>query len=56
MYKRQGYVLLTLTKTEAKAEYMAVSTILSEDYTVAPMRTFTVTPVAGGGVSGLKAV
>lgn len=55
-HSAKGYVLLTLTKTEAKAEYMAVSTVLSEDYTVAPMRTFTVTPVAGGGVSGLKAV
>ena len=55
-HSAKGYILLTLSKAEAKAEYMAVSTILSEDYTVAPMRTFTVTPVAGGGVSGLKAV
>ncbi len=55
-HSAKGYILLTLTKAEAKAEFMAVSTILSEDYTVAAMRTFTVTPVAGGGVSGLKAV
>jgi alkaline phosphatase D len=55
-HSAKGYILLTLTKAKAKAEFMAVSTILSEDYTVAAMRTFTVTPVAGGGVSGLKAV
>jgi len=55
-HSAKGYVLLTLTKTEAKAEYMAVSTILSEAYTVAPMRTFPVTPVSVGGESGLNAV
>ena len=52
----KGYILLTLTKAEAKAEFMTVSTILSKDYTAGAMRTYTVTPVAGGGVSGLKAV
>ncbi len=54
-HSAKGYILLTLTKAEAKAEFMAVSTIQSETYTAAAMRTFTVTPVAGGGVSGLKA-
>jgi alkaline phosphatase D len=49
----KGFVLLTLTREQAKAEFRAVSTILSKDYTAAALKTFTVTPVAGGGVSGL---
>ncbi len=54
-HSAKGYVLLTLTREAAKAEFIAVSTILSTDYTASAMRTYTVTPVAGGGVSGLKA-
>lgn len=49
----KGIVLLTLTKDQAKAEMIAVSTILSADYEAKALKTFTVTPVAGGGVSGL---
>jgi len=49
----KGFVLLTLTKDQAKAEMIAVSTILSADYEAKALKTFTVTPVAGGGVSGL---
>lgn len=49
----KGFVLLTLTREKAMAEFMAVSTILSKDYTASAMKTFTVTPAAGGGVSGL---
>lgn len=52
----KGFVLLTLTKDQAKAQMIAVSTILSEDYTAAALKTFTVTPTAGGGVSGLVEV
>ncbi len=50
----KGFVLLTLTKDQAKAEMIAVSTILSETYEAKALKTFTVTPTAGGGVSGLS--
>ncbi|MFA7261815.1 MAG: alkaline phosphatase D family protein [Caulobacter sp.] len=50
----KGFVLLTLTKAAARADFIAVSTILSETYVAAPIRTYSVTPVAGGGVSALK--
>ena len=52
----KGFVLLTLTKDQAKAEMIAVSTILSEAYEAAALKTFTVTPTAGGGVSALVEV
>ncbi len=51
----KGFVLLTLTKGAAKAEMMAVSTILEPQFTTAALKTFTVTPTAGGGVSALVA-
>ena len=54
-HSAKGFVLLTLTKEAARAEFMAVSTVLSQSFSTAPMRTYTVTPVAGGGVSALKA-
>ena len=50
----KGFVLLTLTKAQAKAEMIAVSTILSETYEAKALKTFTVTPTNGGGVSGLS--
>lgn len=50
----KGFVLLSLTRDAAKAEMIAVSTILSTSYTAAPLKTYTVTPTAGGGVSGLR--
>lgn len=49
----KGFVLLTLTKASAKAEMIAVSTILAADYTTSALKTFRVTPTEGGGVSGL---
>ncbi|MBI5940394.1 MAG: alkaline phosphatase D family protein [Caulobacterales bacterium] len=52
----KGFVLLTLTKDQAKAEMIAVSTILSEAYEAKALKTFTVTPTAGGGVSGLAEI
>lgn len=51
----KGFVLLTLTRTQAKAEMMAVSTIVERDFGTAPVATFTVTPGADGGVSALSA-
>jgi alkaline phosphatase D len=49
----KGFVLLTLTKAAAKAEMIAVSTILAADYEAKALKTFSVTPAEGGGVSGL---
>ncbi|HRD27374.1 MAG TPA: alkaline phosphatase D family protein [Caulobacter sp.] len=54
-HSAKGFVLLTLTRAEARAQFMAVSTIESRDYTASALRTYSVTPVTGGGVSTLKA-
>ena len=51
----KGFVLLTLTRTEAKAQMMAVSTIVEKSFTTRAVKTFVVTP-EGKGVSALKAV
>jgi alkaline phosphatase D len=51
--RSKGFVLLTLTHTEAKAEMMRVSTIAEATYTTAVVKTFTATR-GPGGVSGLK--
>ncbi|MFN3856726.1 MAG: alkaline phosphatase D family protein [Caulobacter sp.] len=51
----KGFVLLTLTKTGATAEMMAVSTILERDFGTAPAATFKVAPLADGGVGPLAA-
>ena len=48
----KGFVKLTLTKTKATAEMVAVSTIYAPEYEVKTLRTFTVTP-DGTGVSRL---
>jgi alkaline phosphatase D len=50
-----GFVLLTLTHTQATAELMAVSSIRDKAFTTKPVATYRVTPGAGG-VSALKAV
>jgi len=44
-------VKLTLTRSVAKAEMIAVSTILSPDYEVASLASFEVKPLPTGGVS-----
>lgn len=41
---RRGFLLLTLTREQATAEFVTVSNILSKDYDVATAATFTVTP------------
>jgi alkaline phosphatase D len=51
----QGFVLLTLTRDQAKAEMVAVSTIVSKDFTTKVVKAFAATP-EGAGVSGLKEV
>jgi alkaline phosphatase D len=49
----KGFVLLTLTRTEARADMVAVSTITSKAFTARTVKTFRVKP-EGKGVSGLK--
>ncbi|MBI1685934.1 alkaline phosphatase D family protein [Caulobacter hibisci] len=49
----KGFVLLTLEKGRATGELVAVSTILSTDYTTSVLKTFVVTPADGGGVKAL---
>jgi len=48
----KGFVKLTLTRTVARAEMIAVSTILSLDYTASTLKQFEVKPLPAGGVSG----
>ncbi len=50
----KGFVLLTLEKGKATGELIAVSTILSTDYTTSVLKTFVVTPADGGGVKALS--
>ncbi|WP_374573421.1 alkaline phosphatase [Phenylobacterium sp.] len=49
----KGFVLLTLNRDQAKGELMKVSTITDTAYETTVDKAFTVTPVAGGGVSAL---
>ena len=49
----RGYVLLTLTRTEARADMVAVSTIVAKDFTTKVVKSFKATP-DGTGVSALS--
>jgi alkaline phosphatase D len=51
----KGFVLLTLTREQARADMVAVSTIVAEDYTTRTVKSFAVRP-AGTGVSALTEV
>ena len=51
----QGYVLLTLTREEARGDMVAVSTIVSKVFTTRTVKSFRVTP-DGSGVSAPKAI
>ncbi|WP_312160670.1 alkaline phosphatase D family protein [Phenylobacterium sp.] len=51
----KGFVLLTLTRQEARAELMTVSTIVSKTFETKVLKTFKVTPEARG-VSALSEV
>lgn len=51
----KGFVLLTLTRDQARADMIGVSTILSTDYTTATVKSFTVAREAGGGVGPVMA-
>ncbi len=49
-----GFILLTLTKTQAKAEYFVVSTIQTKQYQTRVAATFTVAPNAGAGIGAIN--
>ena len=49
----KGYLLLTLTRTEARADMVAVSTITAKDFTTKAVKSFKAVP-DGTGVSGLR--
>lgn len=53
--KAKGFVLLTLTRETVKSELIAVSTIVEQTFTAAPIKTYEVAAEAGG-VSALKEV
>ncbi|MBI3439958.1 MAG: alkaline phosphatase D family protein [Proteobacteria bacterium] len=48
-----GFILLTLTKTQAKAEYFVVSTILTKQYETRVAASFIVAPNSGQGVGAI---
>ena len=48
-----GFVLLSLSKEQALAEFFSVSTITSKDFTVERTAAFTVAPEAGPGIGAL---
>lgn len=49
----RGFMVLTLTPEQARAEFIAVSTILSAQYETRTNATFTVAPADGPGVGAL---
>jgi alkaline phosphatase D len=51
----KGFVLLTLSRREAKAELITVSTITAKDFTTGVLKTYRVTP-QGTSLSGLAEV
>ena len=50
----RGYVVLTLKKAEAVADFYTVSTILAKDYQTALVASFRVKPERGAGVGALE--
>ena len=48
-----GFILLTLTHSQAKAEYFVVSTILAKQYQTRAAAAFTVTPNTGSGIGAI---
>lgn len=51
-----GFIVLTLSKEQALAEYFAVSTITSKDYETSRVAAFTVAPNEGPGVGAITAL
>jgi phosphodiesterase/alkaline phosphatase D-like protein len=48
-----GFLLLTLTRDQAMAEFFGVSTILSKDYETTRVGAFSVTPQNGPGIGAI---
>lgn len=46
----KGFVLLTLTRQEARADLIAVSTVVSQTFDTRTLKSWTVRPAEGGGV------
>lgn len=53
---RRGFLMLTLTKSQAQAEFVVVSTILSQTYDTSTVATFTVAPDDGPGIGAITPV
>jgi len=53
---KRGYLLLTLTKEQATAEYFSVSTIVSKQFETNRDAAFTIAPDSGPGVGAITAV
>ena len=51
-----GYILLTLTRQQAKAEFFKVTTIESKQYQTTLDASFTVAPSAGQGIGAITPV
>lgn len=51
-----GFILLTLTRDKAEADYIGVSTVRAKDYAVLPLARFEVTAEKPGKLSGLVKV
>ncbi len=49
----RGFILLTLTRSEAMAEFFTVSTILAKQYETARLAAFTIAPDEGPGIGAL---
>jgi alkaline phosphatase D len=49
----RGFLVLTLKKTEALAEFFSVSTVTAKDYAVAKVAGFTVRPEQGPGIGAI---
>jgi len=51
--RHRGFLLLTLAKAQAAAEFMTVSSVTAKDYATQAAATFTIAPDAGPGIGAL---
>ncbi|MES1990975.1 MAG: alkaline phosphatase D family protein [Pseudomonadota bacterium] len=54
--RHRGFILLEIEATRVTADYMAVSTVKSRNYTVKRLRRFEVTQEGAGAISSLKEI
>jgi len=50
----KGFVKLTLTRTEARADLVAVSTIIDRTFKTRVLKSFKIKPQPGGGIASIK--